>query len=171
MTFGFHPYSKTDQLKIKDKPAPKKKRYPERKKKRPSHKPEVYKGRVIPRRSTRGRITAKEYNEALRQHGDYCYVCGIKEGLEAHHIKFRSAGGRGRWRNLRFLCSEHHRGDYSPHKDARLRKELEDLHEAMYGEHYASDKYDLFIAGLIPNTTDTAFEDFMKTEAERREKI
>lgn len=167
MSFGFRPYSKAEQLGAKEKPVLKKKRYPEKKKKK--LKPEVYKGRVIPKRSTRGRITTKEYNEALRQHGAYCYVCGTTEGLEAHHVRFRSALGRGRWRNIRFLCSKHHRGEYSPHRNEGLRKELEQLHEELYGKFYWSDKYDLFLENLIPNTTDIAFEEFMKGERMREE--
>lgn len=164
MSFGFHPYSKAEQLNATENPKPKKKRYPEKKKKKQMHKPEIYKGRVIPRRSTRGRITSKEYAEALRQCHEQCYVCGTSEGLEAHHVLFRSNGGRGRWRNVRFLCGEHHRGDYSPHQNEDLRKELEQLHESLYGKWYWSDKYDLYKAGIIENTTDRAFENFMRGE-------
>ncbi|WP_313894709.1 HNH endonuclease signature motif containing protein [Psychrobacillus sp.] len=168
MSYGFHPYSKEDQLKVTEKPKVNKKRYPERKKKKAQpNKPELYKGRVIPKRSKRGRITSKEYAEAQRQHGEHCFVCGTTQGLEAHHVRFRSNGGRGNWRNIRFLCSEHHRGNHSPHKNEDVRKGLEILHEDLYGEWFWSDKYDLFVADLIPNTTDEAFEEFMQKESER----
>ncbi|MBS4200300.1 HNH endonuclease [Bacillus sp. FJAT-49732] len=165
---SFRPYSKAEQLNVKEKPSPKKKRYPKKKKKRHQPlKPEIYKDRLIPKRSTRGRITSKEYNEALRQHGEYCFLCGTTAGLEAHHVKFRSDGGRGQWRNIRFLCSEHHRGENSPHKNENIRKRLEKLHESLYGPFYWCDKYDLFLGNLIPNTTEEAFEEFMEKEAKK----
>ncbi|MGG3734485.1 HNH endonuclease signature motif containing protein [Heyndrickxia coagulans] len=114
--------------------------------------------------SVRGKITKEQYNQALQKHGAFCFVCGTTENLEAHHVRFKSAGGRGQWRNIRFLCAEHHRGKYSPHQNEQLRKELEKLHEKLYGPWFWADKYDLFKAGLIPNTTDEEFEKFMKGE-------
>lgn len=153
MSFGFHPISKAEQ--VRKVPVKQRKQH---------NKPEIHKGRLIPKRSVRGRILKKDYNEALRRHGDYCYLCGTTVGLEAHHVRFRSNGGRGGWRNIRFLCNEHHRGKYSPHQDEGVRRALEVIHEEMYGEWFWADRYDLFMAGLIPNTTEKAFEAFMQEE-------
>ncbi len=135
MSFGFHPISKAEQ--VRKVPVKQRKQH---------NKPEVHKGRLIPKRSVRGRILKKDYNEALRRHGDYCYLCGTTVGLEAHHVRFRSNGGRGGWRNIRFLCNEHHRGKYSPHQDEGVRRALEVIHEEMYGEWFWADRYDLFMA-------------------------
>ncbi|GIN88685.1 hypothetical protein J6TS2_50710 [Heyndrickxia sporothermodurans] len=162
MSFEYKPYSKEQQI---GKPKIKKKRYPEKKKKKRNPlKQEIYKGRVIPKKSKRGRISSNEYAEAQRKHGDCCYVCGTTINIEAHHIRFRSNSGRGNWRNIRFLCDKHHRGSYSPHQNEDLRKELEKLHESLYGPYYYCDKYDLFKLGLIDNTTDSAYEKFMSLE-------
>jgi hypothetical protein len=147
--------------KPKDKPKIKKKRYPTKKKK----KPQTVKGRTIPTKRTRGRITAAEYNEALRQHGEYCWVCGTPVNLECHHVVpkgySRIRNGRGVWRNLRFLCSEHHRGKTGVHQNRELMEELQQLHEGMYGKYFYMDRFDLFSLGLIPNTTKEAYEVFM----------
>ncbi|KYC64712.1 HNH endonuclease [Heyndrickxia coagulans] len=153
MKFEYRPYSKAKQLGKKPVKRKGKKRHGE-----------MVKGRKIPSKTVRGRITKAEYIEALRRNGDCCYICGTTLNLEAHHVRFRSAGGRGKWRNIRFLCAEHHRGKYSPHRNEQLRKELEKLHEKLYGPWFWADKYDLFKAGLIPNTTDEEFEKFMKGE-------
>lgn len=136
------------------------KKRPKKTKKTNPLKQEIYKGRKIPTKQQRGKITTAQYNEAARQHGYECYVCGCQTSLEAHHVKFRGNSGRGGWRNIRFLCSEHHRGNYSPHQNETLRKEIEALHEELYGPHYFCDKYDLFKLGLIPNTDDKSFEKF-----------
>ncbi len=153
MSFGFHPISKAEQ--VRKVPVKQRKQH---------NKPEIYRGRRIPLASTRGKINRTEYNEALRKNGDTCFVCGTTIGLEAHHVKFRSDSGRGKWRNIRFLCFEHHKGKRGPHHNERFRRELEKLHEDLYGPWYWADKYDLYKAELIPNTTDEAFETFMQEE-------
>ena len=159
----FHPAPKPTKQR-KEKPRWKgKAKIPKKRKK----KLEVYKGRTIPSAKTRGQISKREYNEALKRHGEFCYVCGTTTNLEAHHVRFRSSQGRGVWRNIRFLCSEHHRGKYSPHQNLVLRRELEKLHESLYGPYYYCDKYDLFKMGLIPNTTDKEYEKFMSLEEKK----
>src|SRR5690606_7869613 len=145
--------------KSKDKPKIKEQRY-KKKKKKSSLKQEVYKGRTIPTKQQRGKVTKKEYNEALRRQGEFCLICGTNQGLEAHHVRFRAKNGRGTFRNLVFLCSEHHRGDISPHKDESIRRKLEQRQESIYGPYYHMDRYDLFKLGLIPNTEVNTFNDF-----------
>lgn len=154
MEFKYRPYPKERQLWKKPRKGRKKKG-------------ETIKGRRVPSASVRGKITKEQYNQALQKHGAFCFICGTTENLEAHHVLFKSAGGRGQWRNIRFLCAEHHRGKYSPHQNEQLRKELEKLHEKLYGPWFWADKYDLFKAGLIPNTTDEEFENYMRKEQER----
>ncbi len=166
----FKPYSKEYQLrhskKDNDKPKIKEQRYKKKKKKSPL-KQEVYKGRKIPTKQQRGKVTKKEYNEALRRQGEMCLICGTNQGLEAHHVKFRSDNGRGTFRNLIFLCSNHHRGNISPHQNESIRKKLELLQESKYGPYYWADRYDLFKLNLIPNTDSVTFETYMKGEEEK----
>jgi hypothetical protein len=152
---SFSPYSKEKQLGYHKTKKPKKK------------KNRTYKGRTIPTRKVRGKITKSEYERAKEQHGFECYFCGKQNELECHHVYFRSSGGRGTYRNLRFLCSEHHRGVNSVHKNRKMRKQLEELHKQLYGEFYYCDRFDLFQMGMIPNTTKDSFEKFMREEGER----
>ncbi|ALY08113.1 putative HNH endonuclease [Bacillus phage vB_BhaS-171] len=169
--FEYRPYSKAQQLGQKEKDTPKihnRKRYPDKKKKKRNPlKPEVVKGRVIPTKKKRGAITKKEYNEALRQHGETCYFCGSPH-IEMHHVipkgHSKTRNGRGTWRNLRPLCTEHHRGEDGVHgkNGAKRMKELQELHERLHGENYYKDRYDLFKEGLIPTPTIEAYEKFMK---------
>lgn len=45
-----------------------------------------------------------------------CEVCGSPY-IEKHHIVFRSQGGLDYDLNFKYLCAEHHKGNYSPHKN------------------------------------------------------
>lgn len=160
MDLGFYPVPKPVS-KPKDKPKYKQKRYPERKKK----KPQVMKGRIVPTKKTRGRITAAEYNESLRRHGEACWVCG-NPNIEMHHVfpkRYSGESGRGVWRNLRALCPDHHRGENGVHgkNGNELMKKLQEVHQQLYGPYYYMDRFDLFSLGLIPNTTKEAYESFM----------
>ncbi len=75
--------------------------------------------------------------------------------------------GRGKYRNLRFLCNECHTGENGVHRNKEKLEQLQAEHERLYGEWYWADEYDLFKAGLIPNTTTDAYETFMQEEGER----
>jgi YHS domain-containing protein len=156
--FGFHPV-----------PKPSKRDIPQFKEKRP--KKQTIKGREVPSKKTRGRVTTVEYNEALRQHGETCYFCN-SSNIEMHHVKpkkYSGESGRGVWRNLRALCPEHHRGENGVHgKNGRkLLLELQEVHKRLYGPHYYHDRFDLFALGLIPNTTKESYESFMEVEREK----
>lgn len=148
-------YSKAEQLKGHQK----EKKLPKYQVKKPKKKK---KQRGIPLAGKRGKITTAEYNKAL-QHGDYCLVCQTTIGIEAHHVKFKSNSGRGKARNVRFLCGEHHRGKNGPHHNETFRRELEALHEKEFGPLYWSDEYDLYNMNLIPNTTKKAYEKYMQS--------
>lgn len=41
----------------------------------------------------------------------------------------------------------------------------------MFGEWYWADRYDLFQAGLIPNTTQETFEKFMEEDRHDKKRI
>ena len=124
---------------------------------------EVYKGRTIPSAKTRGQISKREYERMIEEFGSVCIVCG-NPYIEAHHVKFRSSGGRGKWRNLAPLCKEHH---MKAHSDRKFADWLREEREKRFGSWYWADEYDLFKANLIPNTTKEMFERFMREEEER----
>ncbi len=73
--------------------------------------------------------------KSILQDEKKCFFCGTTQGLERHHVVFGSAGrqisdklGLTVW-----LCSEHHRGYYSPHQrrdiDLRLRRFAQSCYE------------------------------------------
>lgn len=155
MDLNFKPYSKADQLrghqKPKDKPKPKERRYKKKKKKL-----ETFKGRTIPPARARGNISKKEYEKAVEAFGTACVYCGDPY-IEMHHIRFRSQQGRGNYRNLIPLCKNHHN---KAHQNREFADHLREQRIEQFGEWYWADKYDLFKAGLINNTTDGAYENF-----------
>lgn len=153
MDLNFRPYSKAQQLhqKPKDKPKPKERRYKKKKKKL-----ETYKGRTIPPARARGNISKKEYEKAVEAFGAVCAYCGDPY-IEMHHIRFRSHQGRGNFRNLIPLCKNHHN---QAHQNRQFADSLREQRIEMFGEWYWADKYDLFKAGLITNTTESAYEKF-----------
>lgn len=172
MIFGYHPYSKDQQLGKVPKEREKKKT-PHKKPKKKRKKVEVVKGRVIPSKRTRGKISKTEYDRAIELHGNTCYFCGTSHNLEMHHVVpkgySRFKNGRGVARNLRLLCSSCHRGENGVHgKNGKDKMQhLQQLHEELYGPYFYMDRFDLFKMQLIPNTTKEAYESFMKGEEER----
>ncbi|RST57645.1 hypothetical protein D5F11_021535 [Siminovitchia terrae] len=158
MSFGFHPISKAEQVR----------KVPVKQRKQHS-KPELYRGRRIPMKSIRGRITRETYNKTIDMHGFECFFCGTTHSLECHHVVpkgySRTISGRGVWRNLRFVCTKDH--ENSPngvHGNPAMLKQLQEHHEQLYGPHYYKDVYDLFMEGLVENTSPEAYEAFMQEE-------
>lgn len=166
----FNPYPKSKQLaghqKEKDRP-----KFKVQKPKKPKKKLEVYKGRSVPDKKTRGKISKSDYELAIELHGYECWVCGISQGLECHHVVpkgySKARNGRGVVYNLRFLCTEHHRGKTGVHQNRELMQKLQDEHERLYGEHFYKDAWDLFKENLIPTPTKECYEKFMKTQERR----
>ncbi|KIL79557.1 hypothetical protein SD77_2011 [Bacillus badius] len=157
MGLEFSPYSKEQQLaghqkKEKDRP-----KFKPRRPKKQKRKAETYKGRVIPKAKVRGEISKKEYNRAIEAFGECCVMCGDPR-IEMHHVKYRSQQGRGGYRNLMPLCNDHHSDAHTNRKFADM---LREQRAQQFGEWYWADKFDLFKAGLIPNTTEKAFETYM----------
>jgi nitrate/TMAO reductase-like tetraheme cytochrome c subunit len=140
------------------KPVSKPKVKPKKPKKKKN--PNLYRGRMVPTKKDRTRITADAYSRMKKEFGEYCLNCGHMP-VEAHHIVFRSQMGTGGWRNLAPLC---HRCHVFTHKHKALADMLRVEREALYGKWYFADKYTLFKENLIPNTTDEAYERFMKGE-------
>jgi hypothetical protein len=147
----FNPYPKEKQLR----------KVPKKKKK------EVYKGRVIPKKKERTKISKTNYLRMIEEFGDSCLICNRKP-IEAHHLVFRSQFGSGNWRNLAPLCKEHH---MKAHKDYNFAEYLRQERAERFGPHFWKDKYTLFKEGLIPNTTTEAFEKFLEEEEKERAKL
>lgn len=156
MDIGFTPVPK---------PVSKPKEKPKYKEKRPKKKknPYLYRGRIIPKQKERTRITESAYKRMIEVFGEYCLCCGYKP-ISAHHLVFRSSVGAGTWRNLAPLC---HRCHLMAHKYKSFADQLREDRAAIFGPHFGKDKYTLFQEGLILNTTDEAYEKFMKGEEER----
>jgi 5-methylcytosine-specific restriction endonuclease McrA len=156
MDIGWNPVPKPVS-KPKDKPKYKEKR-PKKKKN-----PNLYRGRIVPTPKERSRITAEAYKRMIKEFGEYCLYCGHIP-IEAHHIVFRSQLGSGNWRNLAPLCNRCHG---FAHKYKAYADQLREERAKQFGKWYWADKYTLFKEGLINNTTDEAYERFMKGEEER----
>lgn len=94
-------------------------------------------------------------------------ICG-RRPIQAHHLVFRSSLGSGNWRNLAPLCEEHHR---KAHTDFGFAERLREERAERFGPHFWKDKYALFKDGLIPNTTEQAYERFMREEERRAQMV
>lgn len=142
------------------KPISKAKDKPKYKEKRPkkAKNPYLYRGRIIPKRKERTQITKQDYNKMIETFGNYCQECGYTP-IFAHHLVFRSQMGTGNWRNLAPLCQKCHD---RAHKDKEFADYLREKRAKEYGPWFGCDKYTLFMEGLIPNTTNDAYERFME---------
>ena len=77
----------------------------------------------------------------------YCYVCGKTCNLELHHIIFRSKAPflTNSILNHVYLCSEHHRGTFSPHGknghelDVKLKLEFQNKLEMLFDKEYLTE--------------------------------
>jgi hypothetical protein len=142
------------------KPKSKPKDKPKYTEKRPKKKknPYLYRGRIIPSRKERTKITEKDYKRMVEEFGEYCQECGYTP-IFAHHLQFRSKMGTGNWRNLSPLCLRCHE---RAHKDFEFAEYLRNKRAELIGPDFWKDKYTLFKEGLIPNTDDDTYERFFK---------
>lgn len=175
--FGFNPVAKPvkKEKKVDTKLKPYMKKRPKKAKREKNPlKKEIYKDRLIPLKQQRGRITTAEYNEAARQHGEFCFFCGSAHGLEMHHVMpkgfSRIKSGRGVWRNLRLLCESCHKGENGVHSNIDKMQSLQDEHERLYGPLFWCDMHDLFKMQLIEDNTKELYEAFMLEEAKKVKK-
>jgi hypothetical protein len=93
----------------------------------------------------------------IKEFGEYCLNCGHTPDRGSSY-RFSLADGSGQWRNLAPLCGRCHG---LAHKIKSYADQLREDREALYGKWFWADKYTLFKEGLIPNTTDDAYERFM----------
>jgi hypothetical protein len=68
-----------------------------------------------------------------------CEVCG-RNIVERHHIIFRSQGGLDFPLNYKYLCSEDHKGNKSPHRNKKIdleyKQELQAKLKSILDKHY-----------------------------------
>lgn len=121
---------------------------------KPKHK------RRKPKRGERGRITKEQYQLALDWFGDTCSYCNAKP-IEMHHVVFRSAGGRGGYRNLMPLCKQHHA---MAHSSREFADSLREEREEAFGKYFYMDMHDLYDKRLIRECDEQLFEQFMRKE-------
>lgn len=154
-------YSKEDQLRGHQKPKDK----PKYKERRPRKKknPHLHRGRIIPSRRERTKITKANYLKMIEVFGEYCQECGHTP-IEAHHLVFRSSMGSGNWRNLAPLCQRCHK---RAHTDREFADYLREKRAAEYSEHFGKDVYTLFRERLVENTTKEAYERFMEKQVNK----
>ena len=74
-----------------------------------------------------------EQEEEMIRAEKKCFLCGITQGLELHHICFGADRKVSDKLGLTvWLCAEHHRGDYSPHHNKEFDLELKRLAQAEF---------------------------------------
>lgn len=89
-------------------------------------------------------LPLRKAKNRIRGHGlNKCVVCG-KEG-DTHHIIHKDEGGLEYPLNRIFLCDEHHRGLYGPHRDPSVdmnyKKDLQmTLHELFPDSFYREEE-------------------------------
>lgn len=111
-----------------------------------------------PKRSIRNRITAKEYEQAYEHYKGVCVMCG-NPNIEMHHVKYRSQGGRGTWRNLMPLCKHHHE---MTHSNATIDESIKAMQIEKHGEHYYMDEHDLYTNNMIDEPKKEAMEKYFR---------
>lgn len=73
---------------------------------------------------------------------DSCYLCGTEQGLEVHHVFFGSDKTASDENGFMVkLCSEHHRGTKSPHKDRKVDLFFKELFQKLYEEVYSMEEF------------------------------
>ena len=96
--------------------------------------------RKVPKLKQRNDFSPDTKLRIAERSGGTCEWCGMALATDYHHVKFRSAGGRGVYTNGLHGCNRCHR---MAHIDARTRREMEQKHISMYGEDYYKDEWDV----------------------------
>lgn len=118
--------------------------------------------RYKPKRRERTKVKKEDYQKMIEYWGAFCIYCGSPR-IEAHHVKFRSALGGSRWRNLLPLCKTHH---MKVHQDNTIRRSLELKLEHEFGSDFWKDEWHLYDEGKIDHPTVGEYERYFR-EIER----
>jgi|SRR5690625_1617524 len=91
-----------------------------------------------PSLAKRGKFSNKTISQILERDDYKCVVC-LSQADDIHHVKYKSAGGRGVFTNGMSLCRRCHDHAHSNHEE---RKRLEQIMIDKYGNDYFRDEYD-----------------------------
>ena len=92
--------------------------------------------------------------------GHCCYVCESPQ-IELHHVKYRSASGRGTKRNGLPLCHFHHvNPTHGIHNNRKFRNDITQIFIEQFGEDFYKDEYDLFAEKKIKEPTKEEMEKY-----------
>lgn len=114
----------------------------------------------IPSRKKRAEFTDKQRKEVKHIYGKECIIC-MNPYVTIHHRHFRSQFGRNNPRNGAPLCNDCHQ---FVHSNQEAAEELRQQAIKRFGPYYYYDKYDCYQKGLIADSTNSLFEEFMQAE-------
>lgn len=92
-----------------------------------------------------------------------CTVCGM-HGSECHHIVFRSQQKALEHceYNMMYLCSNHHRGNSSPHKNRKIDLEYKRNFQSKLYDMFKKDEYTREEVKEVLNISDNAITRLLK---------
>lgn len=94
--------------------------------------------KLIPRRATRNEFDSRTRKLIRNRDNGECQQCGAP-ATHIHHVRFRSAGGRGVFTNGLSVCHLCHE---RIHQDRKLADYWREVFENRYGPDYYKDQWD-----------------------------
>lgn len=81
--------------------------------------------------------------KSILQSEKQCFYCGTTLNLERHHCIHGTAGRRiaDKLGLTIWLCSEHHRGKYSPHQDREVDLRLKRFAQSCYEDKHSREEW------------------------------
>ena len=81
--------------------------------------------------------------KSILQSEKQCFFCGTTLNLERHHCIHGTAGRRiaDKLGLTIWLCSEHHRGKYSPHQDREVDLRLKRFAQSCYEDKHSREEW------------------------------
>lgn len=94
--------------------------------------------RRVPKQSKRNEFSKRIRKEIFDRDDGLCRVCRAP-ATQVHHVKYRSAGGRGVFTNGLSLCQKCHEDIHANRDKADFWR---NIFAEMYGENYYKDEWD-----------------------------
>lgn len=81
--------------------------------------------------------------KSILQESKECFFCGTTLNLERHHVIFGTAGRKtsDKLGLTVWLCSDHHRGRYSPHQNREVDLRLKRFAQSCYEDKHSRDEW------------------------------
>jgi hypothetical protein len=81
--------------------------------------------------------------KSILQSEKQCFFCGTSLNLERHHCIHGTAGRRiaDKLGLTIWLCSEHHRGKYSPHQNREIDLRLKRFAQSCYEDKHSREEW------------------------------